>query len=93
MGIKRYELNDAQWVKVAPLLPGKANDPGRTWSDNRLFVNGCLCGFCGLEHTGATCLSAMVAGRRCTAVSVAGVTLAYGNGYLTPSPPTATTNI
>jgi hypothetical protein len=25
-----------------PLLPGKAGDPGRTGSDNRLFVNGCL---------------------------------------------------
>lgn len=42
MGIKRYELTDAQWAKVAPLLPGKAGDPGRTGSDNRLFVNGCL---------------------------------------------------
>lgn len=30
MGIKRYELNDAQWVKIALLLPGKAGDPGRT---------------------------------------------------------------
>jgi putative transposase len=42
MGIKRYELNDAQWAKIARLLPGKASDPGRTGSDNRLFVNGCL---------------------------------------------------
>ena len=24
------------------MLPGKAGDPGRTGSDNRLFVNGCL---------------------------------------------------
>jgi transposase len=42
MGIKRYELNDGQWAKVALLLPGKAGDPGRTGADNRLFVNGCL---------------------------------------------------
>lgn len=42
MGIKRYELNDGQWAKVALLLPGKAGDPGRTGTDNRLFVNGCL---------------------------------------------------
>ena len=42
MGIKRYELNEAQWTRIALLLPGKANDPGRTGSDNRLFVNGCL---------------------------------------------------
>lgn len=42
MGIKRYELSDAQWERIAPLLPGKAGDPGRTASDNRLFVNGVL---------------------------------------------------
>ena len=23
MGIKRYELSEAQWVRIAPLLPGK----------------------------------------------------------------------
>ncbi|WP_126516916.1 IS5 family transposase [Sphingobium amiense] len=40
--MKRYELNDTQWTKIALLLPGKAGDPGRTGSDNRLFVNGCL---------------------------------------------------
>ncbi|ATP18525.1 hypothetical protein BV87_09070 [Sphingobium yanoikuyae] len=42
MGIKRYELTEAQWARIALLLPGKAGDPGRTGSDNRLFVNGCL---------------------------------------------------
>ncbi|WPO43984.1 IS5 family transposase [Tardiphaga sp. 42S5] len=42
MGAKRYELNEAQWVKISPLLPGKAGDAGRTAADNRLFVNGCL---------------------------------------------------
>ncbi|WP_457799105.1 IS5 family transposase [Methylocystis sp. S23] len=42
MGVKRYELSEAQWARIAPLLPGKASDPGRTGSDNRLFVNGCL---------------------------------------------------
>jgi hypothetical protein len=24
MGIKRYELSETQWTKIAPLLPGKA---------------------------------------------------------------------
>lgn len=33
MGMKRYELNDAQWSRIAPLLPGKASDPGRTGSE------------------------------------------------------------
>ena len=42
MGVKRYELSEAQWVKIAPMLPGKATDPGRTGSDNRGFVNACL---------------------------------------------------
>ena len=42
MGVKRYELSEAQWVRIAPMLPGKATDPGRTASDNRLFVNGVL---------------------------------------------------
>lgn len=42
MGIKRYELSDAQWGRIAPLVPGKASDPGRTGADNRLFVNGVL---------------------------------------------------
>lgn len=42
MGSKRYELSDAQWERIALLLLGKAADPGRTASDNRQFVNGCL---------------------------------------------------
>ncbi|CAN5309933.1 hypothetical protein BH10PSE3_BH10PSE3_42400 [soil metagenome] len=42
MSTKRYELNRAQWERIAPLLPGKAGDPRRTAADNRLFVNGVL---------------------------------------------------
>ena len=42
MGVKRYELTDAQWQRIAPLLPGKVGDPGRSGVDNRLFVNGVL---------------------------------------------------
>jgi transposase len=40
--IKRYELTDTQWQRIAALLPGKKSDPGRTAADNRLFVNGVL---------------------------------------------------
>lgn len=40
--VKRYELTDAQWQRIADLLPGKAGDPGRTGADNRRFVNGVL---------------------------------------------------
>lgn len=42
MSVKRYELDEAQWARIALLLPGKTSDPGRTGSDNRLFVNGVL---------------------------------------------------
>jgi transposase len=42
MAVKRYELNEAQWSRIAPLLPGRSGDPGRTGTDNPLFVNGCL---------------------------------------------------
>ena len=42
MGISRYELSDAQWERIALLLPGKVSDPGRTGVDNRLFLNGVL---------------------------------------------------
>lgn len=38
----RYELTAEQWRKLEPFLPGKATDRGRTGTDNRLFVNGCL---------------------------------------------------
>jgi transposase len=40
--VKRYELSDAQWDRIALLLADKPGDPGRTGSDNRLFVNGVL---------------------------------------------------
>jgi transposase len=42
MSVRRYELNEAQWSRIAALLPGKAGDPGRTAADNRLFVDGVL---------------------------------------------------
>ena len=39
---KRYELSEAQWQRIAPALPGKPGDPGRSGVDNRVFVNGVL---------------------------------------------------
>ena len=38
----RRLLNDAQWARIAPLLPGKKGDPGRPGADNRLFVEAVL---------------------------------------------------
>ena len=42
MAPKRYELSEKQWARIAPLIAGKASDPGRTGADNRLFVNAVL---------------------------------------------------
>jgi len=40
--VKRYELSDVQWARIANFLPGKPGDPGRTGADNRRFVDGVL---------------------------------------------------
>lgn len=39
--MRRYELREDQWQKIAPLLPGKEGDPGRS-GDNRLFIHAVL---------------------------------------------------
>jgi transposase len=39
---RRHELTDTQWEAIAPHLPGKEGDPGRTAEDNRKFVNAVL---------------------------------------------------
>lgn len=38
----RTWLRDDQFERIAPLLPGKAGDPGRSAADNRLFVEAVL---------------------------------------------------
>jgi transposase len=40
--LNRLVLKDEQWERVAPLLPGKAGDPGRTGSNNRRFLEAVL---------------------------------------------------
>ena len=40
--MSRNVLSDAQWQRVAPLLPGKPGDPGRSGADNRLFLEAVL---------------------------------------------------
>ena len=40
--MRRHELTDEQWESIQDLLPGKAEDPGRTAVDNRLFMNAVL---------------------------------------------------
>jgi transposase len=40
--LDRLMLSDAQWERVAPLLPGKEGDRGRSGRDNRLFLEAVL---------------------------------------------------
>ena len=35
-------LSDEQYERIAPILPGKPGDPGRTAGDNRLFLEAVL---------------------------------------------------
>ena len=35
-------LRDDQWERIAPRLPGKAGEPGRSAADNRLFLEAVL---------------------------------------------------
>lgn len=58
MGVKRYELSEAQWVRITLTLSGKVVDHGGSGVDNRLFVNG-FRGLCGPQPTGSTCRSVL----------------------------------
>jgi transposase len=68
----RLVLSDAQWAGMADLIPGKPGDPGRSGTDNRLFVEAVLW----IVRTGSPWrdLPAMFGpGTRCFAVSCAGL--------------------
>jgi transposase len=40
--LDRRILSDEQWERIAPLLPGKPGDPGRSGADNRRFLEAVL---------------------------------------------------
>ena len=40
--MSRRKLTDYQWEKLKDMIPGKAGDPGRTGTDNRLFIDSVL---------------------------------------------------
>jgi transposase len=40
--MNRLILTDKQWESIAPYLPGKEGDPGRSGADNRLFLEAVL---------------------------------------------------
>jgi hypothetical protein len=79
--VKRYELSEAQWLRIKDLLPGKAGDPGRNGRDNRLFVHGVL-GFCVPVRTGMTCPSDTANGRASTPASRVGPKPVCGSASL-----------
>jgi transposase len=48
--MRRYELSDAQWARIEPLLPkNRSHQPGHPWSPHRPLVQGILWRL----HTGA----------------------------------------
>src|SRR5512134_3378078 len=42
VALDRMVLRDEQWERIAPGLPGKAGDSGRSAADNRLFLEAVL---------------------------------------------------
>jgi transposase len=40
--LDRMVLRDDQWERIAPLVPGKVGDPGRSGADNRRFFEAVL---------------------------------------------------
>jgi transposase len=38
-GLKRHDLTDAEWVRLAPLLPAQPRQ-GHRWNDHRLVMDG-----------------------------------------------------
>jgi transposase len=41
-GLRRHEIKDEDWERIADLLPGQPGQPGVTAKDNRLFLNAVL---------------------------------------------------
>jgi transposase len=39
---RRFEMTDEQWTRIELLLPGRAETPGATARDNRLFIDAVL---------------------------------------------------
>src|SRR4051794_9834616 len=65
----RMVLRDDQWERIAPLVPGKVGDPGRSGADNRLFVEAVLW----IVRVGAPFPRISGSGTRCFRDSVGGL--------------------
>ena len=40
--MRRFEMDDERFGRIAHLLPGKSGDPGATAKDNKLFIDAVL---------------------------------------------------
>ena len=69
--MSRYTLTRAQWKSVAPLLPGKQGDPGRSGVDNRRTLEGILWGSA-RARPGGTYPKSSATGTRSISASAAG---------------------
>ena len=83
----RSILSDEQFERVAPHLPGKVGDPGRT-ANNRLFLEAVFW----IARTGATWGRGSGSGTRSTDASDDGRRKAYSRVYSSCCPPTRTSN-
>lgn len=61
--MRRYEISDEQWERIADLLPNNENKRGAPWKDHRRMLNGMFWIFV-VELHGVTCQHAMVIGKR-----------------------------
>ena len=75
----RFVISNELWEKIAPMLPGKAGDPGATGHDNRLFMKLYVGGLAQGSHgetfpkrsaSGIRCSSGFADGRKSTYSSV-----------------------
>jgi hypothetical protein len=72
-------LTEAQWEKIAPLLPKppKQRKGGRPWIENRRVLEG-FCGFCAAALVGRTCRRSIRILPRAGGGCVTGTSRAFG---------------
>lgn len=85
--MRRYEITDQQWQRLAHLLPGKAGDVGRSAIDNRLLINRtgepAILWIARSGHPGATYPNELVLGIRPIAGFAVGLSQVSGKMSLT----------
>ena len=85
----RFVISNELWEKIAPMLPGKAGDPGATGHDNRLFIEsvywrartGCKILRTGVPSHGETFPKRSANGIRCSSGFADGRKSAYSSVF------------